>query len=437
MEMNDLMAEVVEAKVDKHQLMVVGVGGAGCNAVANMWRANIAGVSYLACNTDRKSLNQNPVNRKICLGGEGLGAGNEPEAGRAAAKASIEDVRTQIEISGCKMIFIAAGMGGGTGTGAAPIIACLAREMGLLSVGIVTSPMVGEGEKRWKQAMDAINEMEQYVDALLVIDNDDVMTTYNDLPLKDAFRHADDVLATATRCIAEIITRESYLVSVDMADVSTVMRNCGRAHMSVTAAKGENRVEEAIKAALCSPLLGKMQISGAKNILLNISTREERDLKARELTQLLDRIQHYANAGRHIEGLSATNIIWGTNANPDMEEGVLELVIIAAGFEVPPPTPHRTPQVEIMTAADTATTRSDGGSDHADSGKAPLGSPDMGSGLTIDFEPSEYVPDPPKGMAAAAARVWGKLTGQVTQFVDNIFDGGADTAIDDDIPDYE
>lgn len=336
-QMSDPVLSALNAQpVNEEMILVVGVGGAGCNAVSNMWRRNIRGVSYLACNTDQKSLNQSPVPSKIRLGADGLGAGNNPERGRSAAIESLEEVRFRLASSGCRMVFIAAGMGGGTGTGAAPVIAKLAREMELLTVGIVSSPLADEGEKRWKQALEAIAEMEQHVDALLVIDNDNVVNTFKDLSLAEAFSRADDVLATAARGIAEIITRESDLVNIDFADVSAVMRNCGRAHMSVTSARGENRVEEVIRASLCSPLLGQAQIAGAKNVLVNFSTHDSDDLKAGELTRALQRIQKHANAGRESVGLSPSNIIWGTNKNEEMEPGVLELVIIATGFEAAP-----------------------------------------------------------------------------------------------------
>ena len=217
--MDELMAEIQVPRDESSLIMVIGVGGAGCNAVSNMWHAGVKGVTYLACNTDRKSLNINPVSNKVRLGTEGLGAGNRPERGRDAAIASLEDIRRYLMESGCRMVFITAGMGGGTGTGAAPVIAKLAKEMEMLTVGIVTSPLVSEGKRRWKQAMEAIAQLEQNVDALLVIDNDNVVRAYDDLPLHEAFSRADDVLSTATRLIAEIVTRESDLVGVDFADV--------------------------------------------------------------------------------------------------------------------------------------------------------------------------------------------------------------------------
>mgnify|MGYP000825319368 FL=1 len=193
--MDELMAEIQVPRDESSLIMVIGVGGAGCNAVSNMWHAGVKGVTYLACNTDRKSLNINPVSNKVRLGTEGLGAGNRPERGRDAAIASLEDIRRYLMESGCRMVFITAGMGGGTGTGAAPVIAKLAKEMEMLTVGIVTSPLVSEGKRRWKQAMEAIAQLEQNVDALLVIDNDNVVRAYDDLPLHEAFSRADDVLS--------------------------------------------------------------------------------------------------------------------------------------------------------------------------------------------------------------------------------------------------
>lgn len=328
----DPSAEIRAEQDTTTLILVIGVGGAGCNAVANMWEAGVEGVSYLACNTDRKSLDTSPVNHRICLGADGLGAGNRPARARDAAIASQEAIRLHIESSGCRMVFIAAGMGGGTGTGAAPVIARLAREMGILTVGVVTSPLVSEGRRRWQQAMEAIAEMERNVDALLVIDNDHVVELYDDLPLHETFGRADDVLSTATRGIAEIVTRESDLVGVDFADVSEVLRDCGRAHMSVASARGENRAREALRASLDSPLLDSGRIVGAKDILLYFTTPDPDELKTRELKLVLDEVQRQANRGREVDGLSDTNIIWGTSVNPALEPGTLELIVIATGF---------------------------------------------------------------------------------------------------------
>lgn len=415
-----LLSELRVPRTDKEMIMVIGVGGAGCNAVANMWRIGVHGVSYMACNTDQKSLNVCPVSCKIRLGEEGLGAGNNPERGRAAAIASLEDVRFQLTSSGCRMVFIAAGMGGGTGTGAAPVIAKLAKEMNLLTVGIVTSPLASEGELRWRQAMEAIAEMEQQVDALLVIDNDNVVNLYNDLSLEEAFGCADDVLTTATRGIAEIVSRESNLVGVDFADVSTVMRNCGRAHMSVTSACGENRAEEAIRASLCSPLLGQMQIAGAKNILINFSTSESRNLKAREMKLVLERVQQYANGGRTVSGLSPTNIIWGTSVNKEMEPGTLELVLVATGFDVKASCPPPIPPLPENPAGRGAARR------QADAEKTGPEAKQAGKAADAAFgEPSAE-----SGTGEMSVSIWEQLSRQVTQFVTKILEGPGDTPLE-------
>lgn len=337
----DPSAEVRAEQDLSSLILVIGVGGAGCNAVSNMWEAGVEGVSYLACNTDRKSLDTCPVNHKIRLGDDGLGAGNRPERGRDAAIASLEAIRAHMKTSGCRMVFITAGMGGGTGTGAAPVIAKLSREMGMLTVGVVSSPLLSEGRRRWEQATRSIAQMEEHVDALLVIDNNHVIDLYEDLPLRESFSRADDVLSTATRGIADIVTQESDLVGVDFSDVAEVLRDCGRAHMSVTSARGADRAAEALRASLESPLMEHNRITGAKNILLNFTTTDSDDLKTREVRQVLERIQQYANQGRECRGLSDTNIIWGTSLNPSLEPGTLELVVIATGFsveETPEPT---------------------------------------------------------------------------------------------------
>lgn len=396
------MAEIQVPRGEASLIMVIGVGGAGCNAVSNMWHAGVKGVTYLACNTDQKSLNINPVMNKVRLGAEGLGAGNRPERGRDAAIASLEDIRRYLMESGCRMVFIAAGMGGGTGTGAAPVIAKLSKELELLTVGIVTSPLVSEGKKRWKQAMAAIAELEENVDALLVIDNDNVVRAYDELPLHEAFSRADDVLSTATRGIAEIVTQESDLVGVDFADVAEVMRNCGRAHMSVTSAYGENRVDEVLKASLCSPLLGHLEIAGAKNILLNFSVPDSDELKTKEVKQVLDRIQHYANADRKNVGLSETNIIWGTSINPQMESGTLELVIIATGFEVPDPNPG-------IGGWDDSSRKGPDVSETVPEETEVPGEEQTKSGTAVDGET-------PQG-------VWGELSRRVSGWVGRVFEG--------------
>ena len=271
---DDLMNEIAAAKDKSSIIMVVGVGGAGGNAVNHMWNLGIKDVGFMVCNTDAQALDNSPVEEKVQLGREGLGAGNDPENGRKAAIESLDDIRRRLEAAGTRMLFVTAGMGGGTGTGASPVIAKLAHEMGILTVGIVTSPLAVEGKIRYEQAFRGIEELSRNVDSLLVINNENIVEMYGRLSLKQAFGKADDILASAAKGIAEIITVESDMVNVDFADVSKVMRDSGRAHMSVATAEGEHRAAEVARASLESPLLDHTLISGAKNILLNISTSD-------------------------------------------------------------------------------------------------------------------------------------------------------------------
>ena len=284
---DDLISEIKTPRTNGSIITVVGVGGAGGNAVNHMWNLGIRGVTFMVCNTDRQALDKSPVELKICLGSEGLGAGNDPENGRRAAVETLPEIRQQLEEAGTKMIFITAGMGGGTGTGASPVIAKLAREMGLLTVAIVTSPLAVEGKIRYEQAFRGIEELRQNVDSLLIINNENIREIYGRLSLKQAFGKADDILASATKGIAEIITVESDLVNVDFADVSKVMHDSGRAHMAVATAEGENRAEAAAEASLHSPLLDHNQISGAKDILLNISVANAEQLMYDEVLRIL------------------------------------------------------------------------------------------------------------------------------------------------------
>ena len=330
--MTDELISEIRATSDRGSIIsVVGVGGAGGNAVNHMWNLGIRDVTFMICNTDQQALDKSPVETKICLG-EGLGAGNDPEVGRRAAVETLPAIRQKLEENGTKMIFITAGMGGGTGTGASPVIAKLAREMGLLTVGIVTSPLIVEGKIRYEQAIRGIEELRQNVDSLLVIDNENIVAIYGRLSLKQAFGKADDILAAATKGIAEIITVESNLVNVDFADVSKVMRNSGRAHMAVAVGRGENRAEEAAEASLHSPLLDHNLISGAKNILLNISVGNADDLIYEEVIQILNYIQQHASVQNGRGEVQDANIIWGTSEKPYLEDAI-ELVLVATGFD--------------------------------------------------------------------------------------------------------
>ena len=328
---DELMSEIKAPKTDGSIIMVVGVGGAGGNAVNHMWNLGIRGVTFMVCNTDQQALDKSPVEQKIRLGAEGLGAGNDPENGRRAAVESLPEIRQHLEEAGTRMLFITAGMGGGTGTGASPVIAKLAKEMGLLTVAIVTSPLAVEGKIRYEQAFRGIEELRQNVDSLLSINNENILEIYGRLSLKQAFGKADDILCSAAKGIAEIITVESDLVNVDFADVSKVMRDSGRAHMAVATAEGDNRAETAAEASLRSPLLDHNLISGAKNILLNISVSNADSLMYEEVVRILEYIQAHASVQDDNGVIHNANIIWGTSEKPQLGNAI-ELVVVATGF---------------------------------------------------------------------------------------------------------
>ena len=328
---DELMSEIKAPKTDGSIIMVVGVGGAGGNAVNHMWNLGIRGVTFMVCNTDQQALDKSPVEQKIRLGAEGLGAGNDPENGRRAAVESLPEIRQHLEEAGTRMLFITAGMGGGTGTGASPVIAKLAKEMGLLTVAIVTSPLAVEGKIRYEQAFRGIEELRQNVDSLLIINNENILEIYGRLSLKQAFGKADDILCSAAKGIAEIITVESDLVNVDFADVSKVMRDSGRAHMAVATAEGDNRAETAAEASLRSPLLDHNLISGAKNILLNISVSNADSLMFEEVVRILENIQAHASVQDDNGVIHNANIIWGTSEKPQLGNAI-ELVVVATGF---------------------------------------------------------------------------------------------------------
>ena len=304
-------------------IKVIGVGGGGSNAVNHMFNQGIKDVNFMVCNTDEQALQNSPVPIKIQLGEsltEGRGAGNKPEKGKQAAIENIGDIEKVLH-DNTKMVFITAGMGGGTGTGAAPIIAKAAREMGILTVGIVTIPFKFEGKLRINQALDGISEMENNVDSLLVINNEKLREMYGDLKLSNAFQKADDVLSTAAKGIAEIITVHGY-INVDFADVETVMKDSGVAIMGSSVATGNERALDAIQAALESPLLNSNDIRGAQNILLNI-TSGVNEITMDEVGEITDYVQD-------IVGMNAS-IIWGTGNDANMEEEV-KVTIVATGF---------------------------------------------------------------------------------------------------------
>ena len=304
-------------------IKVIGVGGGGSNAVNHMFNQGIKDVNFLVCNTDAQALESSPVPVKIQLGEsltEGRGAGNKPEKGKQSAIENLSDIEKVLQ-DNTRMVFITAGMGGGTGTGAAPIIAKAARDLGILTVGIVTIPFRFEGKLRINQALDGIAEMEKNVDSLLVINNEKLREMYGDLKLSNAFSKADDVLSTAAKGIAEIITVHGY-INVDFADVETVMKDSGVAIMGSSSASGENRALLAIQQALESPLLNSNDIRGAKNILLNITSGVD-EITMDEVGEVTDFVQDTV-------GTSAS-IIWGTGSDSVLEDQV-NVTIIATGF---------------------------------------------------------------------------------------------------------
>ena len=312
-------------------IMVIGVGGAGGNAVNHMYKMGITGVNFVACNTDAKALNNCLVKNKVQMG-PGLGAGNDPKRGKELAIESEEQLRSLLETSGANMLFIAAGMGGGTGTGASPVIAKLAHELGILTVAVVTMPFRMEGPGRYNSAVEGVNELNQWVDSILVIDNERLRMLYGKLPLKEAFGKADDVLSMATKGIAEIITVEEALVRVDFADVKKVMHNSGRTHMSMVKATGENRALDVAEAALSSSLLDDNNINGAKEILLNFAVRDIDLITQDDITIAMEYIQKHASYKDEDGNIHAADIIWGASQKPSLADDELELVVVATRF---------------------------------------------------------------------------------------------------------
>ncbi|MBR4843741.1 MAG: cell division protein FtsZ [Alistipes sp.] len=338
MSVDDFVVSVSDGKISNLELdyqsniMVIGVGGAGGNAVNHMQELGIAGVNFVVCNTDAQALNNCLVHNKIQMG-PGLGAGNDPAKGRKYAIETEEQLRNLLETSGVKMLFIAAGMGGGTGTGASPVIAKIAHDLGILTVAVVTMPLRMEGPSRYQNAVSGLNELNPWVDSLLVIDNERVRSMYGKLPLKDAFGKADDVLGMATKGIAELITVEFALVRVDFADVNKVMRNSGRAHMSVVKGSGENRALEAAERALESSLLDDNHIVGAKEILLSFAVNDLNNLTQDDVTIAMEYIQKSASYTDEDGIIHQADIIWGASEKSTLEDDELELVVVATRFE--------------------------------------------------------------------------------------------------------
>ena len=338
MGVDDFVVAVSDGKLSnleidyQSNIMVIGVGGAGGNAVNHMQELGIAGVNFVVCNTDAQALNNCLVHNKIQMG-PGLGAGNDPAKGRKYAIETEEQLRNLLETSNVKMLFIAAGMGGGTGTGASPVIAKIAHDMGILTVAVVTMPLRMEGPSRYQNAVSGLNDLNPWVDSLLVIDNERVRTMYGKLPLKDAFGKADDVLGMATKGIAELITVEFALVRVDFADVNKVMRKSGRAHMSVVKGSGENRALEAAQKALESSLLDDNHIVGAKEILLSFAVNDLNQLTQDDVTTAMEFIQKSASYTDEDGIIHQADIIWGASEKRTLKDDELELVVVATRFE--------------------------------------------------------------------------------------------------------
>lgn len=350
-------------------IKVIGVGGGGSNAVNYMFRQQIKGVDFIVCNTDSQSLEMSPVPTRIQLGSsltQGLGAGALPEVGRNAAIENMEEIKAILS-DNTRMVFITAGMGGGTGTGAAPVIAQIARDMGILTVGIVTIPFGFEGKKRKQQAEDGLENMRNSVDTLLVINNDKLREMYGNLTLANAFGQADEVLNVAARGIAEMIS-VTGLINVDFNDVNTVMRNSGVAIMGQASASGESRARVAVEKALSSPLLNDNHIEGAKFVLLNI-TYGTQEVTMDEIAEITDFIQEEAG--------STADVIWGHGFDEALGDSV-SVTVIATGFNRTPDTGTglKQPEKKVIPLVD----------DHNGMVTAPISSPTQNTGTSVAME---------------------------------------------------
>lgn len=319
--------DFVFASGEETIIKVIGVGGGGNNAINHMYAQGIKNVSFVVCNTDRQALDHSPVPNRVLIGPnitKGLGAGNKPEMAKLAAEESSEQIDALFN-DNTKMVFITAGMGGGTGTGAAPVVARIAKERGLLTIGIVTIPFLFEGEKKILKALDGADEMSKYVDALLVINNERLTEIYRDLDFINAFGKADDTLSTAARSISELITCNGH-INLDFNDVDTTLRNGGAAIISSGYGEGENRVTKAINDALNSPLLKNRDIFGSKKLLFNLYFSREAEHKfvmdeAQELTDFISNLD------------SGVDVIWGVAFDESLDDKI-KITILAAGFDV-------------------------------------------------------------------------------------------------------
>jgi cell division protein FtsZ len=322
-----MMFEMLESPHKTTVIKVVGVGGAGGNAVSHMMRSGVQGVDFICCNTDAQALAATGAPVQIRLGRSGLGAGAKPDQGRTAAEMAREEIRAAL--TGANMVFITAGMGGGTGTGAGPVVAEVAKELGILTVGVVTKPFSFEGNRRTKMSEDGIAELSKHVHSLIVVLNENLYTLMSDdATQEDCFRAADDVLHNACAGIAEIINVEGN-VNVDFEDVKTIMGEQGQAMMGTAIASGENRAIEAAKQAVACPLLEGVDLEGAKGVLINITA--SRSLKMRETRQIMD----------HIQGFAADDatVIFGTAYDESMGDN-LRVTVVATGLGRAATRPH-------------------------------------------------------------------------------------------------
>ena len=308
-------------------IKVIGVGGGGCNAVSHMYEEGIAGVDFIICNTDGQAMENSPVPVKIQLGvtlTEGRGAGNQPQMGEEAARENYEDLKNVLK-ENTKMLFITAGMGGGTGTGAAPVIAQLARELDILTIAVVTVPSPAEGKKRFGQAMEGIEKLGKYVDSMLVVSNQRLQNIFGDLPARQAFRKADNIVAAAVKGVAEIITIHGN-INIDYTDVFTVMHNSSVFIMGTGIASGEGRAMNAVNQALESPLLDSNDIYGTQNILLNIISGKD-EITIGEIGEIIEVLQERAGQD--------ADIIWGNGYDESLGEDI-SVTILATGFVTNP-----------------------------------------------------------------------------------------------------
>jgi cell division protein FtsZ len=363
-------------------IKVIGVGGGGSNAVTHMYKQGIIGVDFAICNTDIQSMDLSPVPVRIQLGlqvSAGLGAGSQPQRGKQACLESIEDIKNYLSDS-TRMLFITAGMGGGTGTGAAPIIAKTAQEMGILTVAIVTLPFTFEGRKRVVQGYDGLEELRKNVDTIIIISNDKLRQIYGNMSVSNAFAQADNILTTAAKGIAEIITVPGY-VNVDFEDVNTVMRGSGVAIMGIGIAEGENRALKAVDSALSSPLLEETNIQGAKHILVNI-TSGTKEVTMDEIFSVTEFVQEEAGEG--------ANLIWG-NCHDDTLGDKIAVTVIATGFESRTTNPLKEAKNDgkIVVSLDDEPVKKDRKQDFFG-----FGFDNNEATQTIDFEPSRAASKP-------------------------------------------